>query len=268
MNIKDKFNVCLSYIINNRLIVHITVIVLCVIIIVIQAFSVSSVRNDWEIKTTENNSRIAELNMTISKLENSSKTMSDLDNLKVMLSKAVEAGNKVVTYQSDYWTIGTDNSDALLNNANLLDDYFVFESINARVPWFQPVSAINGSVPNLKWTFVTGLDFTDTTVNVLWLCKDSKGHVVAYTTGVYEGYENKFSNVKWTVTTYGMSNYVFAEDLTGNTGTSTGYRFDENGQLLNPDGTVYTQSLDLLEDIKNKADELPIDEDAVRDNGR
>ena len=144
--------------------------------------------------------QVAVLQAKVSRLSNR-KTAIDTDVVGTANS-AAEAGNKVAQLQNKYSTIdATKQLDALKSNADALDKYFASDDKNARTPWYTKQTSGTAT----KWEFESVYSFKGKTADVIWLCKNDKGQIYAYTTAVYDTDSQTFSNVKHVQTAIGRA---------------------------------------------------------------
>ena len=238
------------------------VIAVCVVGVTVAVLGSGGAGAEYEAKYQENLTEITRLNSELTALTNENERRPDASEITVAMKSANTAGMAVAGLQTAYQdcvvNAGETGSEgfesAITKNAEALDVYFDDTAKNARVPWF----TVTGDTPaRLVWTFMTNYTFSAETVECLWLCRDNAGNLVAFTLGTYSGSTGLFSDVHYYATAYGNKNYrtpddpvsTYSVDLTDGSGSVTvgtdamvrpeGYSFDENGNLIGPDGEPY-----------------------------
>ena len=245
-------------------IVTAVVLVLCLIGIVLGVVSGQRSKAAYEEEYQSNLAEITRLTSELTALTNENNRTPEASDVQLAMKSANTAGMAVAGLQTAYQDVvvnaGADNTEsfetALTKNAEALDVYFDDDDKNARVPWF---TVTNENAARLVWTFMTNYTFSTETVECLWMCRDNPGNLVAFALGTYTASTNLFSDVHYYATAYGNKNYrtpddpvaVYSIDLSdGSAGglmdpsamiQPEGFTFNENGQLVAPDGEVYME---------------------------
>lgn len=238
------------------------VVILCLVFIGIFGISSSKSNAEYEAKYQENLTEITRLNSELTALTNENNRTPDASGITVAMKSANTAGMAVAGLQTAYQdcvvNAGMEGSEsfetALVKNAEALDVYFDDDDKNARVPWF---TVTNDNPARLVWTFMTNYTFSAESVECLWVCRDNSGNLVAFALGTYTASNGLFSNVRYYGTAYGNKNYrtpddtvaPYSVDLIDGSGSTTvdtsamiepeGFHFDENGNLIGPNGEPY-----------------------------
>ena len=136
--------------------------------------------------------QMAELNEELTEIE---MHKVDVNEVKVAMNTASQAGNDVAALQNYYLTteLGTDDEDMadFSKRTQAVKALFGSSDQGAVVPWYSGEGCI--------WSFETTYSFSDNEVPVLWLCRDtsSERNVLAYATARYDADEGYFHDVKW-----------------------------------------------------------------------
>lgn len=110
----------------------------------------------------------------------------------IIMYSADVPGEAVARLQTKYQEV-LYNENQLVANAEELDQYFGDADKNASIPW---IYADNGET--YTWKFISTGKFEEVFFHVMWECYDQNGELIAYTTGVYDGFNEYFYNVEFT----------------------------------------------------------------------
>lgn len=136
--------------------------------------------------------QMAELNEELTEIE---LHKVDVNEVKVVLNTASQAGNDVAALQNYYLTTDLSTSDKdvadFSKRTQAVKALFGSSDQGAIVPWYSGDGCI--------WSFETTYGFSDNEVPVLWLCRDtsSERSVLAYATANYDADDGCFRDVKW-----------------------------------------------------------------------
>lgn len=175
----------------------------------------------------------------------------DPGELQQTVYSASIAGTKVAEYQTDFQQcyLAEDVQAALSENMARLRGCFVADCGAGMDVWYK----LSESSNMVTWSFMTNYGSVHKELPVMWMCFDGKGHLCAYTTGVYHGDTGLFSDIVYTQTTYGNSMYTDIELFEGGLDEGnyqepvgvdlpSGYVIDGNGQLVDSEGNPYVLS--------------------------
>lgn len=226
--------------------------IVCVVIMAALVIQLFQMKNNYETVYPQNAATIASLQSELAIYQNPDDDV-DPDTLEKVAKSAYAQGSRVAALQNAFWDCytnsklsGTSVEDAYRENIMSLSKFFD-ESTGAGLDcWFQPDLTITNVSKRIAWTFVSDLRSTDDQFDVLWLCKDTQGALVAYATGVFDAETELFSDITYNTTTYGHTNYQSevesydkdpADDGTyipvDNVDIPAGYT-----TVINPDGSV------------------------------
>lgn len=165
-----------------------TVIIL-VSFVAIVYFVMSGVKAQMAFNETHdaNTSQIAALQATLD--ASSATERVDEESMALRFTNAGDAGRKVAELQNKYATTdAVADPDGFTAIADELDTYFAGNSKGARVPW-----GVTGT--SFRWEFMSGYDYTESKIDVLWLGYDDANNIVEYVTGKYDSESGQFSSV-------------------------------------------------------------------------
>lgn len=177
-------------------IIRTIIILVSVIAIVYFAMSCIKSQSAFDAAHNANATQIAALQTAL----DNAKTEEHIDEQSMALSfsNASEAGKAVADLQNKYATTDSvADPDGFTAIADTLDTYFANNSKDARVPW-----GVTGT--QFRWEFMSGYDYTESKIDVLWLGYDDENNIVEYVTGVYDSDSNQFSNVTFGGTEHKM----------------------------------------------------------------
>lgn len=232
-------------------------IFLSIIIIGVAMMGSVADKAEYERLYQENLTKIAGLQAEI---DNLASLDIEPDEIQQAIYSAVDAGNKVASYQTEFQTCyqSLDVDKALQENMKSLTQYMDLSSGAGYEPWFVPEHISNTSW--CTWQFATNYELASKDFPVLWVCYDNKSELVAYAIGTYHADDNKFSDIAFTHTTYGITKYTTV-DLTDDAGTEDvfdiqdtidipdGYLLDANGNLVDAAGNPYVSDVDGGDDV-------------------
>lgn len=232
-------------------------IFLSIIIIGVAMMGSVADKAEYERLYQENLTKIAGLQAEI---DNLASLNIEPDEIQQAIYSAVDAGNKVASYQTEFQTCyqSLDVDKALQENMKSLTQYMDLSSGAGYEPWFVPEHISDTSW--CIWQFATNYELASKDFPVLWVCYDNKSELVAYATGTYHADDNKFSDIVFTHTTYGITKYTTV-DLTDDAGTEDvfdtqdtidipdGYSLDANGNLVDAAGNPYVSDVDGGDDV-------------------
>ena len=113
----------------------------------------------------------------------------DEESMALRFTNAGDAGRKVAELQNKYATTdAVADPDGFTAIADELDTYCAGNSKDARVPW-----GVTGT--SFRWEFMSGYDYTESKIDVLWLGYDDANNIVEYVTGKYDSESGQFSSV-------------------------------------------------------------------------
>lgn len=187
--------------------------IVCVVIMAVFVIQLFQAKDNYEVLYPQNAAMISSLQSELSVYQNTDNDMNS-DALEKVAKTAYAQGARVASLQNAFWDCytnsklsGTSVEDAYRENIMSLSKFFE-ESTGAGLDcWFQPDLTITNISKRISWTFVSDLRSTDDQFDVLWLCKDTQGALVAYATGVFDAETELFSDITYNTTTYGHTNY-------------------------------------------------------------
>lgn len=144
----------------------------------------------------QNNGTISELEAAIKEQEQQANKTPDVtlseEEQNTVLSAATALGETVAKYQNAYASLNpTTDTAAFQANVEQMSACLGKEDENARVPWYA-TGGIAGT-----WNFVSDAEFQNDQAQVLWLCRNQSGELLAYATAVYNASENVFEDVQY-----------------------------------------------------------------------
>ena len=175
------------------------IIVIAVILGVTAWFHVNKVQQT----INDNDKALIELQASLNKMNK--EPVLEAEDVNKAYKSAAKLGQEVADKQNKYPEAMNDKENLQDNIKKLseeLSKYFG-KSIDdqlGRTPWY--ITENEGVSP--KWQFLSNYAFTEHTLPVIWLCKDAD-RVLAYATAEYNSDKNVFTNVKVTMTGFGMA---------------------------------------------------------------
>lgn len=180
-----------------RLSVIVFSIALGVVFLIAQNVIVSGIAVDY-------NSNMQSINDAQKNVDNLRLTPDvSVDDAQVLLAKATSAGNMISELQMGYSQIDDSTKDGLAATIKHSEKIaaFITEKEKA-IPWYYIKTT---QVPYV-WSFAPTYRFSADKVPVLWTCRSTvDGSLLAYTTGVYDGSIDQFTDIAYHVTTVGGS---------------------------------------------------------------
>ena len=186
---------------------------ICLVIVGIFTANLFSSRSAYESAYADNAAQIALLKSELSSYENAPTV--DPDVVAKTSKSAYAKGSKVASLQNSFWQCYTTStlsgqtiSEALTENIVALSEYFDETTAAGTDIWFQPDMTITNLTDRLGWFFVSDIKSSADEFDVLWLCRDSNGYLVAYATGVFHTDTELFSDIHYGSTSYGRREFT------------------------------------------------------------
>lgn len=163
------------------------------------------------------NAQIADNKIVVADLEKELASVQDSKSLteeqvSKTLHSATDAGRAVASAQSEYLKLNSNDSNFKEKRTEIKDSitqYFSDEEEGYASCWY----TINQ--PECEWEFLSTYSFDSEELNVLWLCKNKKDAVVAFTTATYNTTSNQFTHVNSTFTNDGLTGFADTNPLDG-----------------------------------------------------
>ncbi len=169
------------------------------------------------------------------------------DEVADTLLAAQEKGNQVAAYQNEFKACyaSSDVQAALSKNYKALMPLFDATDGTGWSVWFTFGDELSDkTLSTMNWRFMTNYTTGVTELPCLWMLRDGKGELVAYTTGVYDGNLGVFKDTDTFKTTYGLETYTDWEPANGqdqhtdDVAAVDGGAFGGGSLSIGADGTV------------------------------
>lgn len=161
-------------------------------------------------KTNTIHAELAEQQGNVDVMDEDEEDVSGL-NPEDFLKAATESGNQVIDLQAQYAksakSVATLEGDALdkalLEQKELVAETKTHFKEGVSMPplWYEG----NNYNMTATWSFADNYEFTKSSVDCLWICKDEENRILAYATAVYDARIDLFDKLKITTTSYGHS---------------------------------------------------------------
>lgn len=185
--------------------------ILIMVFIIGSIFSIARLiisNNNYNKVYAENVKKIGELNDKLTTL--SRKEVKDTDEVRGELSSAREVGEKLEDLQNIILRdidVGSEAGRKKLEE--VLEEYkpyFEDDSLWGRTSWFKIGANQQPEYQGLdyEWEFKSTYAYSGDKIDVLWLCKDNTGDLLAIVTGVYDAKTKRISKLKIDNTTKGI----------------------------------------------------------------
>ena len=185
--------------------------ILIVVFIIGSIFSIVRLiisSNNYNKAYAKNVEEIGTLNDKLTTL--SRKEVKDTDEVRGELSSAREVGKKLEDLQNvTLRDIDVGSEAGRKKLEEVLEEYkpyFEDDSLWGRISWFKIGANQQPEYQGLdyEWGFKSTYAYSGDKIDVLWLCKDDTGDLLAIVTGVYDAKTKRISNLKIDNTTKGI----------------------------------------------------------------